>query len=419
MKLSTIAFRNLGRHKIRSFLSIFAIIIACILGLFMLSLITGMKGDMKKNILSYFTGSVQIRHGEYNKYDYLSPIHLYVENETALRKELLKIEGVTDAVGRITAGGKIYIDDNNDDDIPGIDFTSMAFGIDMAGESDILNPQSLLRKGQLPDMGSRKVALGVGLAEKAGLDVGDKFSFLTMTAGRSANAMTFEVAGLVQFSMGNLNDSYFLLPLDTMQQFMKMPGGVQEILVITSDPEGAEVQQAAIEGYLDENSSLNHLEATFWKNYGMFYAYMGIGEAIYQVYVLFFLILGATVIINTTLMVVFERYREIGILGAMGMKPRELVRLFFLEAFFAGVISAVIGITLGSLMILGMEKTGMDFSSAMGSMDLQVSNIIYPDLKLRHIILMTVYTLGITSLVTLLPSRQAATIEPDQAIRSN
>ena len=419
MKLSTIAFRNLGRHKIRSFLSIFSIVIACIMGLFMLSLITGMKADMKKNILSYFTGSVQIRHGEYNKYDYLNPIHLYVENETALREELLKIEGVTDTVGRITAGGKIYIDGNNDDDIPGIDFAAMALGIDIPGEASILNPQSLLRKGGIPEMGTRQVALGVGLAEKAGLDVGDKFSFLTMTAGRSPNAMTFEVAGLVQFSISNLNDSYFLLPLDTMQQFMKMPGGVQEILVVTVDPEAAEAQQAVIEGLLAENSSFSHLEATFWKNYGMFYAYMGIGEAVYQVYVLFFLVLGATVIINTTLMVVFERCRENGILGDVGMKPRELMKLFFLEAFFAGVISAAIGISLGALVVLGLEKTGMDFGSAMGSVDMQISNIIYPDLKLRHIIIMAVYTIGITSLVTLLPARQAATIEPDQAIRSN
>ncbi len=419
MNLSTIAFRNLGRHKIRSFLSIFAIVIACILGLFMLSLITGMKGDMKKNILSYFTGSVQIRHGEYNKYDYLSPIHLYVENERALREELLKIEGVTDAVGRITAGGKIYIDENNEDDIPGIDFASMVMGIDIPGEATILNPQSLLRKGLLPEMGTRQAVLGVGLAEKAGLDIGDKFSFITKTAGRSPNAMTFEVAGIIQFSMGNLSDSYFLLPLDTMQQFMKMPGGVQEVLVVTVDPEAAEIQQAAIEGFLEGNSSFSHLEATFWKNYGMFYAYMGIGEAFYTVFVLFFLVLGATVIINTTLMVVFERYREIGILGAMGMKPRELMNLFFLEAFFAGVISAVIGISLGAIIILGLEKTGMDFGSAIGSMDMEVSNIIYPDLKLRHVIVMVVYTIGITSLVTLLPSRRAAMIEPDQAIRSN
>jgi len=418
MKLSTIAFRNLARHKVRSFLSIFTLVLASILGLFMLTLIAGMKADLKKNILAYYTGAVQIRHGEYNKYDYLNPIHLYVKDEAEVREKLLQVDGVTQAVARITTGGKIYIDDNPEDDLPGEEFTAMAMGIDIPAEKNILDAESLLVKGRLPGMGSREVVLGYALADKVGLDSGDRFAFMTATAGRGVNAMTFEVVGLVNFSMGGLNDMYFLLPFDTMQGFIRMEGGAQEILLMTENPDTAEVQLEAINRLIASDSSLGYLETRFWKNQGDYYGMMGIGTIIYNFYVIFFLALGATVIVNTTMMVIYERYREIGILGAMGMKPNELVRLFFLEALFAGIISAVIGISIGSVLILILEKTGMDFGAAMASMNLEISSIIYPDLKVGHIILMSIYTVGISALVTLIPCRKAAKIEPVEAINA-
>ena len=418
MKVMTIAFRNLGRHKRRTVLSISTIVIACVLGLFMLSLISGMKADLRRNILSFYTGALQIRHSGYNEYEYLNPIHLYVEEETEIREKIARIDGVTRAVGRITAPGKIYIDKDVDDDIPSVSFGAMALGIDIQGEKDILDPESLVRKGRLPRMGGREVALGIGLAEKAGLDVGDTFAFLTVTAGRAANAMTFAVVGLVQFSVGGVSDSYFLAPLDTMQGFIRMPGGVQEILVMTEDPDNAEKQLKDVDGLLAGDASYRYLETTYWKNYGQFYPILGIAELIYSVLVIFFLLLGATVIINTTMMVVYERYREIGILGAMGMKSKELVRLFFFEALIAGIISAVIGISLGVVLVLALEKTGMDFGSTMGTLDVEISNVIYPDLKLYQIALMALYTVGITSLVTLLPTRQVANVEPAEAIRT-
>jgi putative ABC transport system permease protein len=185
---------------------------------------------------------------------------------------------------------------------------------------------------------------------------------------------------------------------------------------MTEDPETAEVQLDAVNRLLASDTSFGYLETTDWKNQGEFYALMGIGTIIYNMYVIIFLVLGATVIINTTMMVIYERYREIGILGAMGMKPNELVKLFFLEALFAGIISAVIGVSLGSAIVLVLEKVGIDFGSSYDAMD--ISRITYPDLKFYHLVLMSCYTVGISALVTLLPCRKAANIEPVDAINA-
>jgi putative ABC transport system permease protein len=340
-----------------------------------------------------------------------------VEDAITLQERLGGVEGVTGSVGRISTGGKIYLTSGEGEEAPA-HLNGFAMGIDFPAEEAVINPKGLLIQGVLPQMGSREAALGAGLAAKAGLEPGDTFTFMTLTAGRAANAMTFTVTGLLHFPMGAMGKTHFLIPLDTMQYFLRMPGGVQEILVMTEDPENALVQEEAIRSLLSAREEYNYLSLTYWKRYGQFYPMMGVASLTYNVMVLFFLILGATLIINTTMMVIYERYREIGILGALGMKPKELVKLFFLEGLWAGLISAGIGLLLGILLVLLLEKTGINFGAAYNNMNMEVSSVIYPDLTLLNILLMGIYTVGITALVTLLPARKAAAIEPDQAIRS-
>ena len=138
---------------------------------------------------------------------------------------MTSLEGVTRAAGRISSGGKIYVDFTPDDDVPGEEYPGMAMGIDFNEEAAILNPGDMLVNGRLPLPGGKEAVLGYGLAEKLGLQTGDKFAFMTVTASRSVNAMTFTITGLLDFPMAAMKNGYFLVPLDTMQGLMQMPGG--------------------------------------------------------------------------------------------------------------------------------------------------------------------------------------------------
>lgn len=418
MNLTGLALKNLTRHKTRSALSISTLVMACIIGLFLLSFVTGMRQDMKENILSYYTGSMQIRNAEYTEYEYLSPLHLYVHDQQLVREKLMQIEGVKRTVARISSGGRIYIDENKTDDIPGEKYNAVGMGISFPEERKILDIESLLIEGKVPEMSSRQVVLGYGVAQKTGLAVGDHFAFLSPTAARGVNAMSFEVSGIANLPIGGLDSSYFFLPFDTMQRFLRMEDGALEILIMTDVPDEPEPQLAQVNEMLASDPALSNLEVKIWKEHGEMYSYMRLAILVYNGIALFLLLLGATVIVNTTMMAIFERYREIGILGAMGMEPKEIVRLFFTEALFAGIFSAVIGLILGSALMLSLEKTGMDFGAAFGSVDIEISSVIYPDLKAFHLILMGFYTIGIAAAVTLIPCRKAAHIEPVDAINS-
>jgi len=141
-------------------------------------------------------------------------------------------------------------------------------------------------------------------------------------------------------------------------------------------------------------------------------------ETVYLFVALFFFILGSTVIINTTMMTVFERIREIGTLGAMGMEGKSLVKLFFLEAFFLGTGGSLLGVLLGIAIVLPLSHFGIDYGEAMEGMDMGISSIIYPILNLRSTVFVFFYSLAAASLTSLIPSSKAAKIEPVEALRS-
>jgi putative ABC transport system permease protein len=117
-------------------------------------------------------------------------------------------------------------------------------------------------------------------------------------------------------------------------------------------------------------------------------------------------------------MVIYERMREIGTVAAMGMTPREIVRLFFLEAFYIGAIASFIGVLIGVGITLPLSRTGINVGAVTEGVDMELSSIIYPQLNIRSTVFVFFYATVIASLASFIPSRKAAKIEPVDALRA-
>jgi ABC-type antimicrobial peptide transport system permease subunit len=130
------------------------------------------------------------------------------------------------------------------------------------------------------------------------------------------------------------------------------------------------------------------------------------------------IILGvtATVIVNTLLMSVFERTREIGILTAIGMKGRQVISLFLAEAS----LLALGGITAGSLAGWALSayysKVGIYFGDLGMSSDMILQDRIYPILTLDSAVNLIITAFLITVLASLYPARLASRMEPVEAL---
>lgn len=124
-------------------------------------------------------------------------------------------------------------------------------------------------------------------------------------------------------------------------------------------------------------------------------------------------------IINTMLMAILERTKELGMLMAIGMNKKRVFRMIMLETIFLTMVGALIGMVLGGILIAVTKQTGINFSSVGEGLEaMGWSAIIYPDIDAKFFLFVTamVIVTGILSSIT--PARKALKLNPVEAIRT-
>lgn len=409
MKLRKIALRNIRRNSRRSILSAVAIAVATMTIVFMFALIHGMMLDMEWNITSYMTGHIRLRNKEYDKNEMLNPVHLTIKNAGAIIETIDNLPDTTLTVPRIPFYAVVYR--NNDS------FNIKGIGLDFEKEKTFQNLDQYIVKGNIPAPESNGVVMGYKLADEMGLKIGDTFTVMTTTVYRGSNAMTFKVEGLASFAIKALSETIFYAPLLKVQKLIKADDSVTEILIKVSKENVIPTTVQEISQLLEKKGDMA-IDVKAYTALDTTLTFMGTAQSAYDVIALIFFILASTVIVNTTMMVIFERMKEIGTIGAMGMTGGQIQRLFFLEAFFIGILGALAGVIIGIGITLPLSSIGINFGAAMESVDMEISDIIRPVLDIKSTIGVFIYSVIVSSLATVFPTRKAAHIEPVEALKS-
>ncbi|HOK85239.1 MAG: ABC transporter permease [Bacteroidales bacterium] len=146
--------------------------------------------------------------------------------------------------------------------------------------------------------------------------------------------------------------------------------------------------------------------------YAAFGDFMGM---IYVVIILFALAFG---IINTMMMSVLERYREFGMLMAIGMNRLRVFSMIMMESVFLTLTGGVAGIVLSTGFIKIFARTGIDFGMwAEGFEAIGYSSVVYPEITTSNYVLITVLVVATGILASLWPARRALKLNPMQALR--
>ena len=431
MKLWRIALRNVARNKRRSLLSGSAIAVATLTVVLLFSVLGGMLGDVVATALTYDSGHVRVRHAEYGRYETLNPVHLAVTDAGAVVERLQALPEVTGVLPRVRFAGAIYREQRN--------HGAFGLGLDFAREIAVARArlpqmsgtaagaatleefarawQLAVHGGSLPRAGERELLISAALAEELGLAAGDKLTILTRTALLSTQAWTFTVSGVIGFPIGGMR-GLLLAPLDVVQRFLKLTAadGVSEILLYTGSEEEVPALTAAVGAALPDADPGFAVQA--WTETNPLFSMLQVATRIYDIVALFFFLLATTVIVNTTMMVVFERMKEIGTIAALGMTGPQISRLFFLEALFIGVAAALAGVALGCAIVLPLSQVGLDYSAAMEGVELNMSDVLYPQLSVRSTVLVFCYSIVVTAAASYWPTRKAARLQPVVALRA-
>lgn len=124
-------------------------------------------------------------------------------------------------------------------------------------------------------------------------------------------------------------------------------------------------------------------------------------------------------IINTMLMAILERTKELGMLMAIGMNNKRVFSMIMLETIFLTMVGAIIGMVLGGLLILISGHTGLNFSSVSEGFEaMGWSSMVYPTIDARFFLLVTLLVITTGMLSSLIPARKALSMHPVDAIRT-
>lgn len=193
------------------------------------------------------------------------------------------------------------------------------------------------------------------------------------------------------------------------------PTEFHEIGVLLKDDAETLPVQNDLKRRFSKISVLNWLQlapdASFISQYIDLYNYIILG------FILFALAFG---IINTMLMAVLERTKELGMLMAIGMNHKRVFGMILLETVFLTLVGAVIGMVLGWLSILITGHTGLDFSSVgEGFEAMGWPAIVYPRITADYFIGITLLVILAGILSSLIPARKALKLNPVEAIRTD
>ncbi len=397
-----LAYRNLGRHRRRSFLSALALAMGTALLMFIAAFFQGeMRGSMETT-LRLNTGHIQVRDEDYDP-DKLSVAWEYlIENPEQVAAQIDALNQVDVATPRLFASGIVSVRDES----AGVQI----MGIDPASAAN--DPYRTLVDGSFITADDRDgILIGLPLAQSMNLKVGDTLNLLVNTSEGTVDEQVFTVRGIFSSGTTAYDEGMVSLPLAKAQTFSGAGDHASIIFVLLKDREQADLVAAAI--------PRQNFQVETWKKMNELLVLVNDFSNVF-LFVIYLIVIGVTaiVIINTLLMSVFERMREIGILSAIGMKGRQVIALFLAEAF----LLALAGITFGSLAGWAISayfgKVGVYFGDLGISGDMLLEDRIYAYLPLDTAVILIVTAFAITLIFSLYPAWLASRMEPVEALHS-
>lgn len=400
IQLYKMAWRDLGRNRRRTFFSMLALAFGVALLVFMASFIAGEMRGALQSAINLQSGHLQVRAATYNEDRTGLKWEDLIENPDALAAQIAARPEVQVATPRLYATGIVIAGDAS----TGVSVV----GIDPGSEASAPFRDGMVGGSYLTADDRGGLLMGQALADKLKLAPGDTVRLLVNTSNGDTDQQDFTIRGLFSTRTPGYDQNTIFLPLSKAQAIARAENHASTILILLKDQDQIDAVAAALQGsayqvktYLQLNALLNEFEQ---------YA-----NAMMYVFYLIVLAITATVIVNTLIMSVFERTREIGILSAMGMRGGRIMAMFFAESSLLAVGGIAMGVALGSLISAYVQKYGV-FIGDFGITGILIGERIYTYLTLNDVVTLTIMAFVITLLAALYPAIVAAKMEPVEAL---
>jgi len=400
--LSRLAWRYLWRNHRRTIVMLGAISVGAWAMIFMTALTRGMVDQMIADGISVIPGHVQVHNP-----DYLDDPS--VNNRIALTDaELVQRFGEDDFVAwasRVRVPAVI----TSERESRGVTL----LGIDPDAERAFSFVDYDAVDGRfLEDPDDKGVVIGAKLAETLETAVGKRVVLMSQDPDNEIADRGFRVVGLFHANMEVYEDTYAFIGKHTAQKMLRIGDTVSEVVFVGSDYRNVEPVYEKVSAAIDAS-----LKVSRWTEVDTYLGTMlGVMDGFMLIWVIVIFLALSFGLVNTLVMAVFERVREIGLMLALGMKPMSILGQIIIESMMLLAVGLLIGDVLAYVTVKPLES-GIDISIVAKGMEMfGASSILYPKLHMNDVILSNVVVLVLGFLASLSPAWRASRYEPVEAI---
>ncbi len=396
-----LAIKNLKRNKKRSFLTILSVFSAALIVGLAQGWISGLMDFYVDMFIKNQTGLVRIASDEFIKRERFMPVEENISNVDILVDEIKKIPGVTNVEPRVRFGILLSNGDNT--------IESLGVGLNLDENRYKLNEKMV--EGSL---GKTGIYIGQGLARRLGIKQGQELLIASKTAEGGLNGIKLRVEGIFKLGNSFFDRKFFFISLTDARRLLKMRNSATEILVYGNDKEKVDFIKESIVKVIPAGVRAQ----SYTEQIGPLYAMLKAMKFMFVIFGGLILFLASFVIVNTMMMNIFERIRELGTMKALGMTDREVFWGLTLEGAIMGAIGGVFGSVIGYLSLAVVNMTGgVNLESMMKSIEMPFDYIMYPNLSFLSLLGAVVLCIIVPALAAMIPARYSNKLMPADALR--
>lgn len=400
----TLAWRNIWRNKVRSVLIMTSVALGLFAGVFVLALYEGMLKSRVRIVIDAEVAHLQLHHPQF-KEDY-DPSFILPSRDTLMAK-LRSVPAVRFIAWRSVAQGMLSTPTGS----AGVQI----FGVTPAEENMVSGLSKKLVEGVTLDSAKRNaVLIGRKLAVKMKLKLGSKIVLTFSDRDQNITAGAFRVVGIYQSNNASLDELQVYVNHATLNEYLAIGNGGHEVAILLNDDRQVEPSSREIKALFPD------LDVKTWRESSPETDLMvtTVDQFSYIIIVIIMIAL-AFGIINTMLMAVLERTREIGMLTALGMNRPKVFRLVLTETILLTLVGVPVGFLATLVTVDYYSKAGIDISSFSEAVmsGFGFSTMIYPEIPWRSIPTVMAIVGGTALVAALFPSLRAIKLQPADALR--
>lgn len=400
-----LAWRNLQRNKSRTWLTAGGIGFSVLLVSFAMSMQSGSYEIMIDSATRYFSG-----HGQVSDASYIDQprFERTVPNATALQAELETIDGLS-VMPRVQAFAVVSMGEKS--------LGGMVMGVDFAAETRFLDIYDNVIEGQIP-RASDEALIGSSMARNLGARVGDELIVLGSGKQGAVAAAIFIIAGIVETGQVELDRTLVFAPIAGVADAFYLQDEVHMLLLMVEN-----LSQLGAIGAQIETKLTGPLALQTWQELmPMIKQSIELDKAGAQLFYSLLLILVVFAVVNTFVMVLFERTREFGLFMALGMRPWQVIGQVQFEALLLSLLGVGLGLALALPLInylsaVGIPLEHMGGEEAARQMQMGSFDRLFPKATLASLLTAPMVMIVGTQLAALVSTVRVRGIHPVSALR--